>query len=319
MTPIPISPSATASNPSSPQPSASPRLGGQVHAYTWTYQGQSATLIYETLGEGSPVLLLPALSTVSTRAELAGIAEVLAPHHHLVGLDWLGFGDSDRPALSYERSLYSQLLADFVRDCCPHPIAVIAAGHAAGYALHWAQTHSHACSKLLLIAPTWKGPLRAMGAPTWVAKSIRQLVRSPLLGQTLYALNTKPAFLKWMYQRHVYVDATQLTPKFMQQKHAITQQPGARYAPAAFVTGGLDPMSDRVEWLQIGNAAAHRSPHPLPIQILIAAQAPPQSKAEMTALADLPEIRSQYLPGSLGMHEEYAADVGAIALDFFQS
>lgn len=288
-------------------------LEPQVQSYNWLHQSKTVTIAYETLGQGSPVLLLPAFSTVSSRTELTGIAQILAPHAQVIALDWLGFGESDRPRLEYNRSLYQQLLQDFVRDCCPHPLAIVAAGHAAGYAMQLAQHQPSVCTKLLLVAPTWKGPLRAMGAPMPVAAGVRNLVRSPLLGQGLYALNTHPAFLKWMYQRHVYVDRDKLTPEFMTIKHRITQQPGARFAPAAFVTGGLDPMDDREEWLKVGRSLS------LPMQVIIPEQAPPKSKAEMEALATLPQIQVKRLPGTLGLHEEYASEVATIAVPFLSA
>lgn len=286
-------------------------MNGQLQSYGWQHQGKSLTIAYETLGQGSPVLLLPAFSTVSSRTEMVRIAQILAPQFQVITLDWLGFGESDRPPIQYDRSLYQQLLQDFVQDCCPQPLAIVAAGHAAGYAMQLAQ-RSGVCAKLLLVAPTWKGPLRAMGAPMPVAAVVRNLVRSPLLGQGLYALNTHPAFLKWMYQRHVYVDRDKLTPDFITSKHRITQQSGARFAPAAFVTGGLDPMDDRDEWLRVGRSLS------LPVQVIIPEQAPPKSKAEMEALAALPQIQEKRIPGTLGVHEEYAAEVGHIALVFCQ-
>lgn len=292
----------------------------QHQSYSWFYQGQAHTIAYETLGRGPSVLLLPAFSTVSSRTELAGIAQILAPHFQVITLDWLGFGESDRPRVHYDRALYQQLLQDFVQQCCPQPLAIVAAGHAAGYAMHLVQHQPSCCSKLLLIAPTWKGPLRVMGAPTSVASGVRNLVRSPLLGQVLYALNTHPAFLKWMYQRHVYIDRDKLTPDFMAIKHQITQKPGARFAPAAFVTGGLDPMSDREEWLRVGHwfaCAEHVSPT-LPVKVIIPEQAPPKSKAEMEALVKLPQIQEQRISGTLGVYEEYATQVGEMTLAFCQ-
>jgi pimeloyl-ACP methyl ester carboxylesterase len=70
---------------------------------------------------------------------MQGIAEQLAPHFQVVAIDWLGFGQSDRPALNYQPTLYRQLLQDFVRSQFHQPIAVVAAGHAAGYAMQAAQ------------------------------------------------------------------------------------------------------------------------------------------------------------------------------------
>jgi len=287
-------------------------LGGTVHTHEWTWQNQTYRITYEVCGEGSPVLLLPAFSTVSSRSEMQGLAAQLAPQFQAIALDWLGFGQSDRPALDYRPALYRQLLQDFVRAHFNQPIAIVAAGHAAGYAMQAAQQPGF-CSKLALVAPTWKGPLCAMGAPTPVRDGVRELVRSPGLGQFLYGLNTTPGFLKFMYRRHVFVNEARLTPDFMAVKHQITQQPGARFAPAAFVTGTLDPMANRDEFLTVGRSL------PIPTWVVIGEQSPPQSKAEMEALAALPNIQSVRLAGTLGMHEEEAIAVSEAVLPFLRT
>jgi len=286
--------------------------------YQWQYQDREFTVAYETLGEGPPVLLLPALSTVSTRQEMLGLAQVLASEFQVVMLDWLGFGESDRPNLNYARhsrqtpSLYEQLVRDFVQAKFQEPVSLVGAGHGATYAMRVAQNTPSVVSKLLLIAPTWKGPLRIMGLPGLITAGIRNLVRLPIVGQTLYALNTTPAFLKFMYRQHVYTNANLLTPEFMAEKRRITQQPGARFAPAAFVTGGLDPMTSRKEFLDVARSLT------VPTKVVIGEQSPRGSRAEMEALADLPNINSSQIPGSLGMHEEYASPVGKIAKSFLR-
>jgi pimeloyl-ACP methyl ester carboxylesterase len=286
------------------------QIGGTVQTFDWVWQNQSYRVAYEVRGAGAPILLLPAFSTVSTRAEMHGIAERLAPHFQVIAMDWLGFGQSDRPALEYRPTLYRQLLQDFVRSHFDQPIAVIVAGHAAGYAMQIDK--QNAWSKMVLVAPTWKGPLRVMGAPTPVQDGVRELVRLPGVGQALYKLNTTPAFLKFMYRQHVYVDANKLTPDFIQQKHDITQQPGARFAPAAFVTGTLDPMASHAEFLQVGQSLS------VPTMVVIGEQSPTQSKAEMESLTQLPNVQSSYLPGSLGLHEEYADQVATAIAPFLQ-
>ncbi|MEO1093472.1 MAG: alpha/beta hydrolase [Cyanobacteria bacterium J06638_28] len=288
------------------------QLGGIAHTYDWQWQGQSLTVTYETVGEGEPVLLLPAFSTVSNRAELKDLAAGLAPHFQITALDWPGFGESDRLPLDYGPALYTQFLQDFVTATFERPIAIVAAGHAAGYALNLAN-QMHTCQKLVLVAPTWRGPLAVMGAPPSVRSGVKELVRTPLLGQALYGLNTHPAFLKWMYRRHVFVDEQRLTPDYIQQRHQSTQQPGARYAPAAFVTGGLDPALSREAFLQSLESLT------CPVMVVVAEQAPPASKAEMEAIAALPEVQSTRLPGTLGQAEEYGDTVAETIRPFLAS
>lgn len=281
-----------------------------IQYYQWQYQGRSFQVAYDTMGTGSPVLLLPAFSTVSSRHEMLGVAQVLAEQFQVTMLDWLGFGDSDRPSLHYARSLYQHLLHDFVQGMFQEPVAVVAAGHGAGYAMQIAHQAPSYVAKLVLVAPTWKGPLRVMGMPQPITNGINHLVRLPILGQALYALNTTRGFLKFMYRQHVYTNSQRLTPEFITQKHDITQQPGARFAPAAFVTGGLDPMSSQQEWLDVARSL------PMPTKVIIGEQSPAKSKAEMQALSALPNIESANLPGSLGMHEEYASPVAKAAKSF---
>ena len=102
-----------------------------------------------------------------------------------------------------------------------------------------------------------------------------------------------------MYKRHVYVNETKLTPEFITRKHQITSKPGARYAPAAFVTGAIDPVTDREEFLQLLESVS------IPVLIILAENAPPKSKAEMEAMAELEQVQTVRLRGTLGIYEEY--------------
>ncbi len=292
--------------------SASPDngIGGVVQKYVWTWQGQPLTVVYETLGEGKPVLLLPAFSTVSTRGEMRGIAERLSSQFQDLTLDWPGFGESERPSIDYQPALYHQFSQDFVRDILDEPAAVIAAGHAAGYAMQLGQKMPQSVTRIVLVAPTWRGPLPTMGANPQLSGMVREFVRSPIFGQALYQMNTTSSFLRLMYGRHVYVDDAKLTPDFIAHKREITQQPGARFAPVAFVTGNVDPVRERADFL------AYFQPLPVPVMVIIGENVPSKSREEMDALTELQGVQTSVLPGSLGMHEEFADTVVEVIWDF---
>jgi pimeloyl-ACP methyl ester carboxylesterase len=278
-------------------------FGGVVQEFFWNWENQSLRVVYETLGEGSPLLLLPAFSTVSSREEMGELARLLAPYFQVVAVDWPGFGESSRPSLDYRPELYQQFLADFVNSVFNTAINVLAAGHAASYVLKLAVKQPASFAKIVLVAPTWRGPLPTMGASPQLAGMVRGLVRSPIVGQFLYKLNTLPSFLNFMYRRHVFVDEARLTPSFMEKKWQITQQPGARFAPAAFVTGNIDAVHQQSDFILLVQSLS------VPLMIVIAESSPPKSKAEMEAIAALPGVSSVTLPGSLGLHEEYSAEV----------
>ncbi|NEQ98443.1 MAG: alpha/beta hydrolase [Cyanothece sp. SIO2G6] len=299
--------------PASPS-STSPRLGGTVQRYHWVAADPAAgslNVVAETLGQGKPMLLLPAFSTVSSRAELSDLAQGLAQQHEVTVLDWPGFGDSDRPKLDYNPEFYRHFLADFVQGRWSEAIAVVAAGHASGYVM--ALASQGLWSNITLVAPTWRGPLAVMGVPPVMRQGVKNLVRSPFLGQGLYYLNTRPAFLKWMYERHVVVDTAVLTSDYIQERYESTQQRGARYAPAAFVTGGLDPVTSRDELQQWVAATT------VPVTVMIAQQAPFGSRSDMEAIATLSTVRSLAFAGSLGMAEELGSQIASAILDETQT
>lgn len=289
-------------------------MGGALREFYWNWKKKPVTVVYEVLGEGKPILLLPAFSSVSTRGEMRGLAEQLAQHFQVFTVDWVGFGQSSRPAFRYSPALYHAFLKDFVRAVFHEPVVVIAAGHAAGYVMQLAQKRPDVWSWIVLVAPTWRGPLpTAMGEHRWFYNTLRFLIRLPLLGQFLYFLNTTPSFLRWMYGRHVFADQTHVTKALMDEKWRTTQQRGARFASAAFVTGALDPVRTRSQFFDY-----FQPPLPAPVMMVIGEQTPVKSLAEMEILAHFSGVGIQILrlPGSLGLHEEYTDQLAEGVLPF---
>ncbi|MFM7314894.1 MAG: alpha/beta fold hydrolase [Cyanobium sp.] len=288
--------------------------------YRWSHAGGSHDIaVAELGGQGPARLLLPALSTISSRGEWQQFSSALLADHRqnraagnspelprLISGDWPGFGDSDRRRLPYDAELLARFLADFRRDHCPADCGVIAAGHAAGIALLAAERRGVAFRDWVLVAPTWRGPFPTMARRRSRAfPVIRGLVETPLLGPLLYRLNTTRSVLGWMSRRHVDVAGPGLSTQGIAERQSISRQPGARFASAAFVTGGLDPYRDPEGWIQ-----AARTLHS-PLTVVVATQSPARSLAEMQALAAVAD-RVLHLPGRLGAHEEFGAELAAL-------
>lgn len=279
------------------------RIGGEVREFRWNWKGYSVQVAYEVLGEGTPILLLPAFSSVSTRTEMRGVAEALAQQFQVFAVDWPGFGQSDRPRLDYRPAVYHAFLRDFVQSTFSEPIVVIAAGHAAGYVMQLVHQQPDAFTYVILAAPTWRGPLPTMmGDKRWFFKLVRQVIGLPLLGQFLYLLNTSPWFLRWMYGRHVFHDRAHITRELIQTKWRSTQKKNARFASVAFVTGALDPVRNRKEFTD------YFQPLPIPALIVVGEQTPPKSREEMEFVVHFTSVQVYRMPGSLGLHEEYPAE-----------
>jgi pimeloyl-ACP methyl ester carboxylesterase len=258
--------------------------------------------------------LLPALSTISSRSEWEPFCEALlercqrngSPAPRLIRVDWPGFGDSVRPRLPYDAALLARFLADLRREVCPADCGLIAAGHAAGIAMLASERHGLTFREWLLVAPTWRGPFPTMaGRQSRAFPLLRSLVEAPVVGPLLYRLNTTRGVLGWMSRRHVNVSGPGLTAEGIAARQRISRQPGARFASAAFVTGGLDPYAKPEGWQQAARQLQ------APLTVVIADQAPPKSLAQMQVLAAVAD-RTLHLPGRLGAHEECGQELAAL-------
>ena len=279
----------------------------EANTFAWSWRGTPIPVGYELSGPAGaePILMLPSLSTVSTRDELKALAHQLETRRCII-TDWPGFGDTARPRLDYDRALcrgFLEALVAHLRSELERPaFPVIACGHAAGYASDLEARKSGTFTHLVLIAPTWRGPLPTMmSGRKPIQGCIRRLIQAPVIGELLYRLNVSRPVVRMMYRRHVFADPAFLTDDLLTDRVRLTRQPGARFASACFVTGALDPFDERTAFL----AAARRVQ--CPILMLYGADTPPKSRAEMKALADLPGIESRLLRhGTLGMAEELA-------------
>ena len=127
-------------------------------------------------GSGPSVVLLPALSSISTHAEMRPLFETLAPEFRVSTVDWPGFGDLVRVRTDWSPAILSAFLDWFLSEIVAPPHIVVAAGHAASYALYQAAYRHGTIERLVLIAPTWRGPLPTMmgGQRPWFAQRSRR-------------------------------------------------------------------------------------------------------------------------------------------------
>ena len=272
----------------------------------WSWAGTDVSCILTREGTGPQALLLPALSSISTRQEMQPLRRRLAARFETIVADWPGFGSADKPRVDWTPPAMEAWLSHLVRTVVPKPAIIVAAGHAAGYVLRHYAKHPETMPQTVLIAPTWRGPFPTMmnRRPRWLA-GVRATVDSPLVGPAIYALNLNELVIRRMARGHVYSDPTWLTPARMALKRAVTRAAGARFASVRFVTGALDPF----ETAQDARAAAAAVPSSR-LRMIWGEETPRKSKAEMAAMAAAATIAPTVLPrGKLAIHEEFAGDV----------
>ncbi len=265
-------------------------------------------------GSGPSVLLLPALSSISTRGEMLPLLRSLASFCHAAAVDWPGFGDRARPRVDWTPDLLSSFLEWIIETVVVRPDAVVAAGHAASYALCECVRRPGRLRRLVLVAPTWRGPLPTMvGANRPWFNGIRRAIDVPVLGPMLFRLNVSAAVLRKMAREHVYDDPNWLSGAQLAAKRAVTRTLGARHASVRFVTGSLDRIASRDDFLDLARRAN------VPMLVVLGEGTPKKSRAEMECLADLPGVEVARLPsGRLAVHEEFPSEVAQAIEQFLR-
>lgn len=272
------------------------------------------TLGFDEAGSGPSVILLPALSSISTREEMRPLFDRLSLQFRVTTVDWPGFGALPRPRIGWSPEMLSTFLDWLLSAIAFPPHSVVAAGHAATYALHQAVAQPGSIERLVLIAPTWRGPLPTVlgGQRPWFVR-IRAAADHPVIGPLLYRLNVSRFVVLKMAREHVYSDPNWLTENRLAAKLAVTRTRGARHGAVRFVTGGLDKVDSRSAFLDLARRAH------LPILVVYGEETPAKSRAEMEALTDLPTVRAARIPkGKLAIHEEFPDAVASVAIPFLE-
>ena len=278
----------------------------------WRYQGTSVLVGMTWHGQGESMLMLPALSSISTRREMWPLQERLGSFFTTLAIDWVGFGDRPRPPLRWSPEIYRSFLAYLLTDVALRPFATIAAGHAAAYCLDAAAARPGSTGRLCLIAPTWRGPLPTMmGRKLPMFAQISRMVDWPVIGDLLYRLNVNRFMVRKMALGHVYAESRTLSDARFEEKLAVTRASGARHSSIRFVAGELDPMPSREAFLTAARQVNDS------IMVVYGAETPPRSRAEMEALAGLPNVVATVVPhAKLAVHEEFPDEVAATIKKF---
>jgi len=211
----------------------SPPLGRATEAYRW----RGFDIAYTEAGDPADpdLLLLHGINAAGSSAEFEACFDELADHYHVLAPDLPGFGLSDRPPLMYSPSLYVTFIADFLRDRTEEPTVVASSLTAAYTAM--AVEQGAAVEELVLVCPTDR---TVPGRRVW----LRSLLRTPLVGEAVFNLIASEPSLRYFQRDHGVYDTRLIDEEWTTYRWQLTHQPGARYAPASFVSGFLDPEEE---------------------------------------------------------------------------
>ncbi|MCU0514492.1 MAG: alpha/beta hydrolase [Anaerolineae bacterium] len=229
--------SATQTNRSLP-------IGLAVPAGRKTFYGPtSAQLSYyeDTAAAGRPLVLLHSINAAASVYEMRPLFEHYRAQRPVYALDLPGFGFSERSNRDYSIDLYTNAIVDFLRHIGGEPADVIALSLTSEFAARAALYYPDLFHSLTVISPTGLGDPddsatleRAQAGG--LSETVYKAVSSPVWSQGLYNLLTmRPGIHFFLGQSF----AGKMDAGMADYAYLVSHQPGARYAPLAFLSGRL--------------------------------------------------------------------------------
>lgn len=209
-------------------------VDGEPGSYVW----RDGVVYYHTKGEGDPLVLLHGFHHLSGSHEMQPAYDDLAADYRVTALDWLGYGQSNRPPVEQTAGIYQQLLADFLEDMVHKPAIIAASGPGAAFAVRLARRQPEKVSRLILVNPTGVDHL-ADRPPLW-RRALGLLFKLPVVGDFAFNLVTSKPALRWELENRIFFEPGSVTDALVDRAWVIAHQPGAKWAPLSYWSGRLN-------------------------------------------------------------------------------
>ena len=211
--------------------------GGEERRYLW----RGWRLAYRVAGESGapPVLLVHGVYAGASSYEFRKNFLELAKDFRVYVLDLLGCGLSERPRRRHGPEDIAAQVEDFAREEIGAQTHLIASSLSAALVVPVAVRSPRLFKKLVLICPT--GLAGSLDRPSGrLGEFIYNLFRAPVLGDSLYHAIVSRRGIRYYLGSMAYHDPKFITQDLVEDYYQTSHQPGAKYFPAAFISGKLN-------------------------------------------------------------------------------
>ena len=226
-----------------------PALDGELHFVSGA--GPRLALYISRLDAGSergnltPLVVVHSVNAAASAAEVRPVFERYGATRPVVALDLPGFGQSERGALKYSPQMMTEAILRAVEYLqglgFKRPADLMAVSLSCEFAALAAVARPHWFRSVALVSPTGLDSAAVMGAyepdQTKEKRMLRRVLEAPLWAQAVYRLLTSRASIRYFLGRTW--GSVAIDQKLLEYNLLSVQQPGARYAPFAFVSGAL--------------------------------------------------------------------------------
>lgn len=195
-------------------------------------------------GDGPPLLLVHSVNAAPSAAEMRPIFDRYVATHTVFAIDLPGFGFSDRSDRRYTPRLMTDALhgaAEHIRMRCGDArIDAVAISLGCEFLARAATEQSARWGRLALVSPTGLDGRTARRAPregTRYMAAMHAVLSVPLWANALFRGLTRPSVIRYFLKRTW--GSKDIDESSWAYAVKTADQPGARFAPFHFISGGL--------------------------------------------------------------------------------
>jgi pimeloyl-ACP methyl ester carboxylesterase len=209
-----------------------PALGADREHFGGGYAGM---LHYyaDRSGESTPLLLVHAVNAAASAYEMRPLFEHYRGQRPVYALELPGFGFSQRGDRPYTPRVFTNAIIGFLETQVEEPVDIVALSLSSEFAARAALERAQNVRSLALISPTGLGKDAHERQPD---EGLHRFLSFPLWSQACFDLLTTRAIIRRYLSKSFYGEPDE---RMVDYSYKTSHQPGARYAPFAFVSGKL--------------------------------------------------------------------------------
>jgi len=208
-------------------------------------RGRAGRVALYASGTGTPVLLIHSVNAAASAYEVRPIFDRLIESHRVFAIDLPGYGASDRSDRPYNVDLFVAAIDDALdaieAECGGQPVDVLALSLSSEFAARVAGRRPQRFRTLAVVSATGldrrSASLKGPEGSNREVPGVHSVTAFPLWSQTLFdGLVSRPS-MRYFLQRTWGSKA--IDEGLMEYSYLAAHQPGARFAPLAFLSGRL--------------------------------------------------------------------------------
>ena len=160
---------------------------------SYKYKWRHGRLRYVVVGKGEPILLIHGLGAGSSLLEWEELLDALSRDYRVYAFDFLGYGESSKPDITYSTYLLASQINAFINDIIGSPVNVVASSGGSMAAMAACVLSPELYNKMLLVSPVGSSNLRNI----YTGRFYSSIVSMPIFGTAIYNIMTSRTLYRY--------------------------------------------------------------------------------------------------------------------------